>query len=97
VQGPFWAIVLLLAARLSLPAVGVFAAVIIARVAMARLMIRRVLAMPELGREAWLAPLKDLAMTAIWFASLAGNEVRWGERRLKILADGVMREVNARI
>ncbi|HLW70450.1 MAG TPA: bacteriohopanetetrol glucosamine biosynthesis glycosyltransferase HpnI [Candidatus Binataceae bacterium] len=95
VHGPFWAILFLLAMKFSLLATGVFAVVILARVAMARLIIRRVLAMPELGRDAWLAPLKDLVMTAIWFACLTGNEVRWGERRLKILAGGVMREVPA--
>jgi ceramide glucosyltransferase len=95
VHGPFWALLFLLASKFSLLATGVFAAVILARVAMARLMIRRVLGMPELSCDAWLAPLKDLLMTAIWFASLGSNEVRWGERRLKILAGGVMREVDA--
>jgi ceramide glucosyltransferase len=94
VHGPLWAILFLLASKFSLLATGVFATVIAARVAMARVMIRRVLGMPELGHDVWLAPLKDLFMTAIWFASLRSNEVRWGERRLKILAGGVMGEVN---
>jgi len=95
VHGPLWATLFLLATKFGPLAIGVFVAVIFARVAMARLMIRRVLGMPKLGHDAWLAPLKDLVMTAIWFASLGGNEVRWGERRLKILAGGVIREVKA--
>jgi ceramide glucosyltransferase len=96
IHGPFWALLFLLATKFSLIASAVLVAVLLVRVAMAHLMIGRVLAMPELARDAWLAPLKDLIVTAIWFTSLVSNEVWWGERRLKILPGGVMREVNAR-
>ena len=53
----------------------------------------RVLRLPERLRDLWLIPAKDLVMTAIWFASLAKNEVVWGGRRFQILDGGVMREV----
>ena len=55
----------------------------------------RVLRLPELLRDLWLVPLKDLAMTAIWFSSLAGSRVWWGGRRFQILAGGAMREVKS--
>jgi ceramide glucosyltransferase len=94
IHGPFWALLFFCAAKFSLLGAAALALVIGARVAMARLILNRVMQTPELRRDAWLTPLKDLAMTAIWFASLAGNEVLWGERRLRILSGGVMREVN---
>jgi hypothetical protein len=50
--------------------------------------------MPELRRDLWLVPFKDLAMTAIYFTSLLGNKIFWGGRRLQILSDGTMREVS---
>jgi ceramide glucosyltransferase len=93
VHGPFWALLFLVASGFSRLALGTLLVVIAARIMMARLMIRRVLELPELGRDAWLAPLKDLVLTAIWFASLASNEVRWSGRRLRILRGGAMREV----
>jgi ceramide glucosyltransferase len=93
VHGPFWALLFLLASRFSLFALGALLAVIAARILMARLMICRVLELPDLGRDAWLVPLKDLMMTAVWFASLVGNEVKWAGRRLRILPGGAMREV----
>jgi ceramide glucosyltransferase len=94
-HGPFWSLVLLAASQFSTPALGLFAGVIAARVAMARLFIGKVLQLPEQRKDAWLAPLKDLTMTAIWVVSLFGNEVLWGGRRLRIQPDGTMRELNS--
>jgi hypothetical protein len=61
---------------------------------MAALITGKVLGMPELRRDLWLVPFKDLVMTAIYFTSLLGNEIFWGGRRLEILSDGTMREVS---
>jgi len=33
-------------------------------------------------------------MTGIWFTSLLGNQVEWAGRRLEILANGTIREVD---
>lgn len=93
-HGPFWGVMLLLTAWFSPLAVAGFAAIIGARVAMGWFMIERVLKLPELRRDAWLTPIKDLIMTGIWFGSLISNKVVWGGRRLEILPDGTMREVN---
>lgn len=93
-HGPFWALILLAATGFSGWSVGALAAVLAARIGMAALLMRRVLKLPELTRYVWMVPLKDLIMTAIWFASLASNEVRWSGRRLRIHPNGTMREVD---
>jgi hypothetical protein len=56
-------------------------------------MIGKVLGLTDQRRDAWLAPFKDLVMTAIWTAGLFSNEVLWGGRRLLIQPDGTMREI----
>jgi ceramide glucosyltransferase len=92
-HGPFWALVLLCAARCSIFALGLSAAVIIARIATSRLIIGRMLGLTSQRGDAWLTPVKDLVMTAVWAASLFSNEVLWGGRRLRIQPDGTMQEV----
>ena len=92
-HGPFWALVLLAAGHCSIFALSLFAAVIITRIATSRLMIGKVLGLNDQRSDAWLAPLKDLVMTAVWAAGLFSNEVRWHGRRLRIQPDGTMREV----
>jgi ceramide glucosyltransferase len=93
-HGPFWGLILLLASRGSYFAVALFLFLIAARLAMSTLMLRNVLRLPELMRDVWLVPLKDLCMTGIWFTSLFGNQVEWAGRRLEILANGTIREVD---
>jgi ceramide glucosyltransferase len=93
-HGPSWALLFLLATGFSLLGCAALVAVLTARIAMARFMISRILGLRDLGREAWLVPLKDLVMTGIWFASLASNEVEWGGRRFRILSGGAMREAH---
>jgi ceramide glucosyltransferase len=93
-HGPFWAIVLVLAAGVTKLTIAIFALVIIMRILMASFFIRRVLGLRDLCSEAWLVPLKDLIMTAVWFVSLFGNKVLWGGRRLWIRTDGTMHEVH---
>jgi ceramide glucosyltransferase len=92
-HGPFWALMLVAASGCRLYALVLLAIVIVLRVAMSAVIMSRVLRLPERLRDLWLIPAKDLVMTAIWFASLAKNEVVWGGRRFQILDGGVMREV----
>jgi ceramide glucosyltransferase len=92
-HGPFWALVLLGSAFYSRFALGLFVVVIVTRIATARLMIGKVLGLTAERGDAWLTPLKDLVMTAVWAAGLFSNEVRWGGRRLRIQPDGTMQEV----
>ena len=92
-HGPFWASVLLATARCSTFALSLFAAVIVTRIVTSRLMIGKVLGLTGQRSDAWLAPLKDLLMTAVWAAGLFSNEVLWGGRRLRIQPDGTMREI----
>jgi ceramide glucosyltransferase len=93
INGPLWALVMLALTHASKAAIGVFALVIAARLAMSALIVGRALKLPEMMRDVWLVPLKDLVMAAIWVASLAGNEVAWGGRRFTVSGDGVMREI----
>ena len=93
INGPLWALVVLAATRARPGAIALCAAVIAARVASAALILARTLRLPELLRDVWLVPLKDLVMAAIWAASLIGNVVDWGGRRFAISRDGVMREI----
>ena len=74
--------------------IGALLLVLGTRLAMATIMLRYILRLPELSRDIWLVPFKDLCMTGIWFASLLSNKVQWAGRRLEILADGTLREVD---
>ena len=95
IHGPFWALMLVAAAGFNRYAMLALALVIGARIAMAAVIVSSRARLPELLRDLWLVPLKDLAMTAIWFSSLAGNRVWWGGRRFQILTGGAMREVKS--
>jgi ceramide glucosyltransferase len=97
IHGPFWAILLLAAARASAPAVAAFVLVIAARLAMSAMIMGRVLKMPELLVDLWLVPFKDLAMTGVWFASLLSNKVTWAGRTFQLMRGGAMREVKSRV
>jgi len=92
-HGPFWALVLIAAARCNLFTLSLSAAVIVARIVTSRLIIGKALGLTDQLGDAWLAPLKDLVMTAVWAAGLFSNEVLWRGRRLRIQPDGTMREV----
>jgi ceramide glucosyltransferase len=92
-HGPFWASVLLASTHCSRLAFSLFAAVIATRIVTSSLMISKVLALPNQRGDAWLAPVKDFIMTAVWAASLFSNKVLWRGRRLRIQPDGTMEEV----
>jgi ceramide glucosyltransferase len=92
-HGPFWASLLLVATHCSIFALTFFAAVIITRIVTSRLMIGKVLGLTGQLGDAWLTPIKDLVMTAVWAASLCSSEVLWAGRRLRIRPDGTIHEV----
>ena len=93
INGPLWGLVMLAATGASAAAAALCATVIAARLVSSALILTRALKLPELLRDIWLVPLKDLVMAAIWAASLVGNEVSWGGRRFMISSTGVMREI----
>ncbi len=93
IHGPFWALTLVAASGFKPYALGLLAIVLGARLAMSAIVLGRVLGLPDSLRDLWLVPIKDLIMTAVWFASLISNRVVWGGRRFEILAGGAMREI----
>jgi ceramide glucosyltransferase len=92
----FWALLLVVASRFSALSLGVLGAVVGLRIATSMAIIRRVLKMPELTRDAWMVPLKDLMAAAIWVVSLAGKEVVWAGQRFRIQRDGTMRAIKSK-
>ncbi len=94
IHGPFWALILLCASGFAAYAWAVLALVLAARLAMGVFVANRALGLGAEGwRGVWLLPIKDLTMTAIWFASLASNQVRWGGKTFRVARDGTMSEV----
>jgi ceramide glucosyltransferase len=94
IQGPFWALILLLASGGGILSAFVLMVVVAARIAMAFILARDVLQLGVQARDALWVPLKDLLAVVIWCASLASNTVEWGGRRLRIRPDGTMSELH---
>jgi ceramide glucosyltransferase len=94
-HGPFWALVLLAVTRGSAAAFAALVLVLAARLAMSAAIVGRVLKMPEMLRDLWLVPFKDLIMTGVWFGSLLSNKVMWAGRQFKVIRGGAMREVKS--
>src|SRR5208282_6022439 len=92
-HGPFWALMLLAISRGSAAALAALVLVVAARLAMSAAIASRVLKMPQMLRELWMVPIKDLIMTGVWFASLLSNKVLWAGRQFKVIRGGAMREV----
>ncbi len=65
----------------------VFGAAVVARLMSAVVVGRGVLDDPQVTRDLWLVPLRDLVALAVWIVSYAGNEVEWRGQRFK-LRDG---------
>jgi len=93
IHGPFWALLYIIANRFSLHSLDALAMILGLRMAMASVMIGKVLKQPQPLSDVLLIPFKDLVMTAIYFASLTGKTVKWGGRRFLVMAGGVMREL----
>jgi ceramide glucosyltransferase len=62
----------------------VFGLAAAARVASAVVVGRGVMGDPQLLRDLWLIPLRDLLALAVWMVSFAGNEVEWRGQRFKL-------------
>lgn len=91
-QGLFWAGVLTLCRwPLGLLALGVWSFL---RVAVVSRLLAILGEVPRAGvdRRALWAPIKDTLYLALWFGSLFGRTVRWGERRLVVGSDGTIQE-----
>lgn len=95
-HGPFWALVLMLSAGFSSFSIGLAAAAIAGRLAMGASMIRNVARLPLSWSDLMLLIAKDFCITAVWFTSLFGNTVRWGERELRITSDGKIQDAARR-
>ena len=95
INGTFWALLLVIASRFNLCALGVLAGVLAARTAMAAIVVGKMLRMPETLSDLWIVPIKDLVMAGIWLASLVGNEVDWGGRRYRLLSGGRIEEIRS--
>jgi ceramide glucosyltransferase len=87
-HGPFWALLLMLGWGFSAGSIAIAAAVVAARLTMGAAMIKGLARLPLALSDLGLLIVKDFCITGIWFASLLGNTVRWGERQFKITADG---------
>jgi ceramide glucosyltransferase len=92
----FWALMLMIVSGFSASSLAILAGVIAVRIGTSAVMIRRVLKLPELARDAWMVPFKDLMAALILVASLTGNEVVWSGQRFKSGRDGVLRAVKDR-
>jgi ceramide glucosyltransferase len=92
-HGPFWALVLLAMSRASAGACAAAVLVLATRLAMSAAIMGSVLKMPEMLKELWLVPVKDLIMTGVWFGSLLSNKVKWAGRQFKVIRGGMMQEV----
>lgn len=94
-HGPFWALMLLLVSGFSASSIAIAAAAVTARLAMGAMMISGVgklpLSIPDLG----LLLFKDFCITGIWFSSLVGKTVRWGDRQFKITPGGGLEEIKS--
>lgn len=93
INGPFWALLLVVASDFRWPLVVLALATLAARLGMAALTFRRVLRLPVRLGELFLTPVKDILMQAVWVRSLTGDTVEWRGRKLRLLPTGEMEEV----
>ena len=42
---------------------------------------------------AWLAPVKDVLQTAVWFLAFVGNRIEWRGQRMRLRPDGTLEHV----
>jgi ceramide glucosyltransferase len=95
INGPFWASLLLLLAPF-VPSAYVLVALttIAARLAMATIFSKQVFRLPTRAADIVLTLLKDLIMQGVWIRSLFGNTVEWRGRKLYLLPNGEMQEID---
>jgi ceramide glucosyltransferase len=92
INGPFWALLFMLASSFNLLSMGVAGIVVATRLGMTAWMLKRVLRLPVRFADLVLTPLKDLLMQVVWITSLVGDTVEWRGRKLRLLPTGEMEE-----
>jgi ceramide glucosyltransferase len=93
INGPFWALMLLLASGFGMPWLAVAGLTLAARLGLTAWTYAAVLRLPARLSELLLVPLKDLLMQIVWLASLQGDTVEWRGRKLRLLPTGEMEEI----
>jgi ceramide glucosyltransferase len=68
------------------------AVTVIVRLMSAAIIGRGVLQDPQVLRDLWLVPLRDIVALAVWIVSYAGNEIEWRGLRFQ-LHDGKLRKI----
>ncbi|HEV7966098.1 MAG TPA: glycosyltransferase [Candidatus Acidoferrales bacterium] len=97
INGPFWASLLLLLAPFAPRAYVLIAlTTIAARLAMATIFSKQVFRLPARAADIALTLVKDLIMQGVWIRSLSGNTVEWRGRKLYLLPNGEMQEMDNR-
>ncbi len=92
INGPFWAMALLLVFGFAPGAVAAAAGVILARLGMAAWYVRKFFGLPARASDVFLILIKDVIMQIVWIASLWGDTVEWRGRKLRLMATGEMEE-----
>ena len=85
--GLFWALLILVAFHGASWAIGVFAAVVLARFAVAIVIGSFVLKDRQVLNQLWMLPVRDLIAVGIWLVSFAGHTITWRGDRFQ-LKDG---------
>lgn len=96
INGPFWALLLLVVSGGAWPWVALALATLAGRTGMTAITLRKVLRLPAKLADVLLSLPKDLLMQIIWFRSLAGGTVEWRGRKLRLGPSGEMEEVPRR-
>ena len=87
------------AARPGLPALMFAMVCLLTRMLMAAEVQRRLAADPAMPgassalAPAWLAPVKDVLQTAVWFLAFVGNRIEWRGQRMRLRPDGTLEHV----
>lgn len=92
INGPFWAVLLLLVSGGGWPWLALALATLAARASMTAITLRKVLRLPAKLADVFLSLPKDILMQVIWFRSLAGDTVEWRGRKLRLGSSGEMEE-----
>jgi ceramide glucosyltransferase len=79
-----WAAFAVLAAPHAWWTWGLFAVAAVSRMASAVVVGGSVMKDPQVLRDLWLVPLRDLMALAVWIVSFAGNKVEWRGQRFKL-------------
>jgi ceramide glucosyltransferase len=82
--GLMWALLAVVANGGALWAWGALLVTLLLRLTVAFLVGRSIMRDPQLARDAWLIPLRDLIAVAVWIVSLGGHTVTWRGERFRL-------------